>query len=187
MKYLALILTLTFSLPAIAANWMQPDNLGPGFELQKSCEASGMRCQQVDGLNLDALKTVVEVVDDLQDPIWEARSNVTICEGPEDCFAKIPTLCPEGYQAFANIGFSEVYCTRILGYNQKSQLKIVEDAAKIALLAAEKAALEAKAKARADALARIESLETDLDSASTVTALKLQLKRILADLRTALK
>ena len=182
MRYVLFL--LLFPSLALADNWMRPEQLGPGFELKESCEIGGFYCQKVDGLNFQALKTEPELVDDLSKPIWEAKSNVQACAGLEDCQSKLSGLCIEPYQPIIAENLQEVYCTRILGYEKKTQLKIVEDAAKIAQLQQEAAAAQAKAALQAAAQTRIDALDVQakLQGATTVATLRAALQEVLGDL-----
>jgi hypothetical protein len=69
--------------------------------------------------------------------------------------------CDEGYNAYVNEDKTEVYCTKLTGYQKKMIDKLVEDAALKAAYEAEKAAKEQakvdKAAKKAAAKERIKS------------------------------
>ena len=102
-----------------------------------------------DGINMAFAKIEQIEVDDTSKPIYEAKSNVQACEGQADCFEKkdkeycsdienvegetvnvCTSYCGQfgsGLIAFIDENYSEVYCTKIIGYKQKKIDKLVED------------------------------------------------------------
>ena len=182
MRYLLFFLFLAE--PAIAENWMRPAELGRGFQLKASCEAGGAKCQKVDGLNLEALKTETIFVDDLAKPVYGDRINVTDCT-PEECETKAVDLCVEPYQAFVSLDQAFVYCEKIIGYEKKPEVIIVEDKAKALEIQQAEAAGKAKALALAAAQARLDNLDIQAEISSapnSVAGLRVLLDKIMPDL-----
>lgn len=182
MRFILFLLLL--SEPAIAENWMRPLEIGRGFQLKESCEASGVKCQQVDGLNLEALKTETIFVDDLAKPVYGDRINLTDCT-PEDCEMKTIDLCVEPYQAFVSLDQSSVYCEKVIGYEKKPEIIIVEDKAKALEIQQTEAAGKAKALALAAAQARLDNLDIQAEISSapnSVAGLRALLGKIMPDL-----
>ena len=131
----------------------------------KSCkELPNEQCFCFKGFVLKASKLVDNMVDDVENPIWEAKSNVLACSDEADCLEKEASHeCPNSYQIFRAKDNSEVYCTRIVAYEQKVEgKKLVHDSAK---LAAHKAAQEQR---RLDIIAKKEQDEQMRSQAKTV-------------------
>ena len=90
------------------------------------------------------LPTLQDVlVDDLEKPIRD-KTNVTACEGEEACRVALESLeCEEKY---INESYSEAYCSKVTGYEQKFSHKIaVVDQVKLS-----------QKQAKQDAIAQIE-------------------------------
>ena len=90
------------------------------------------------------LTTLQDVlVDDLEKPIRD-KTNVTACEGEEACQLALESLeCEEKY---INESYTEVYCSKVTGYEQKFSHKIaVVDQVKLS-----------QKQARENAIAQIE-------------------------------
>lgn len=113
----------------IAANWMPVSGIQSGkmegYSLQSDCVAQ--KAEQCIDVGEEpavveegfvSLEDVFE--DDLSSPIWEAKSEVEACEGEEDCRLKLVSkFCEQEKKSFISEDFTEVYCTQIVGYNQK--------------------------------------------------------------------
>lgn len=125
----------------IAANWMPVSGIQSGkmegYSLQSDCVTQkAEQCidvgeePQVVEAGLVSLEDVLE--DDLSSPIWEAKSEVEACEGEEDCRLKLAAkLCQDERTSLINETFTEVYCTQVVGFNQKvgSKKLIIDTAA----------------------------------------------------------
>jgi len=122
----------------------------PVFRLQEKCEAHYKKaCFDITSKDIKYNKVKQVDVDDTSKPIYEAKSNVQACEGQADCFEKkdkeycsdienvegetvnvCTSYCGQfgsGLIAFIDENYSEVYCTKIIGYKQKKIDKLVED------------------------------------------------------------
>lgn len=72
--------------------------------------------------------------DDTTKPIYSAKTKVSPCAGAADCYAVMgEDYCdtePEGYRSYINEEYTEVYCSKITGFNKKIVIKLVEDEVK---------------------------------------------------------
>jgi len=157
MKKLFLMLTLCFCLDSFADSYMSGSHvagvkLGTAglmqYKSEQICEASeGEACYRIDGKNL-MLDTVQSVmVPDYSSPLFESKSKISPCTNATTCAAvNQPGYCDsQGPNHFSVVAgdFSEVYCTRRTGFNQKAEDQLVRDpalqAAQDAVHAAEEA------------------------------------------------
>jgi len=123
----------------------------PVFRLKDKCEAHyKSECFDITGKPIAYNKVKQIELDDTSKPIYEAKSNVQACEG-QACYQLIQPVCedevctnycPDTYQAYVNETQTEVYCTKLTGYQKKNIDKLVEDAALKAAYEAELAAKE---------------------------------------------
>lgn len=164
MKFSILIFSLVIFGQAQADNWMRPQELAQGlsrgFELKETCELGGNVCQQVDGLDLEALKIEILKSDDLSKPLYEAKTNLTQCETREACdeARAVEGYCPQTHFSVTNetgSGGWEAYCTRLVGYEKQQKPVIADDQEK---KTARQAEMQARSKAAAAKAARREAL-----------------------------
>lgn len=138
----------------------------------KTVYTSEGKCKK---LHVDCIEMKIESVlsdYDIQDemidgdPIYSAATNSTVCSGEEDCYSKLESLVcdDETYSKFINQDYTQLYCTKILDYEQitsgkkilvlnqaKKDARLAEKAIKDAEKAAKKAAKDA-AKEKIDKL-----------------------------------
>ena len=89
-------------------------------------------------------------VDDLEKPIRN-KTQVQACEGQEPCQVALEALTceEEGAESFINESYTEVYCSKITGYEQKYSHKVaVVDADKLAHKEAKQDAIRQIAEAK---------------------------------------
>lgn len=151
----------------------------------------GEPCYCYDGVDfsISELKEVTEeqCVNDIEKPIWEKKSQVEKCDGEKDCQEKLLVLRCEDGRGFIDENFSEIYCTKLLGYEQKCSTvtynKLQVDPSKKAKHDADVERLKGEAQAKRDAQAlRVQKIKDfDLNSANTIAKLKELLKEIQED------
>ena len=77
-----------------------------------------------------------EMVDDPDSPIWGTRSMVESCAGEVECKAQASAkACVDGRESFYNEEYSETWCNKITGYNQKTtgrKIVVVDEVKKAA-------------------------------------------------------
>lgn len=119
------------------------------------------QCLCYDGIQWEGAELVDNYVDDITKPIYEAKSNVTLCSGEEACRLALSELvCLNETQGYIDALFTEVYCTKVIGYEQMLDgKKLVNDSVKMAAWETKKAEQEAKRQERLD---RINQLKTKL-------------------------
>jgi hypothetical protein len=78
----------------------------------------------------DKYKVSVIQVDDKEKPIYDSKSNITACNGLDDCYSKIVNLCVSSKYPVVNPNFLEVYCTKVINYEKKNKSILVLDAVK---------------------------------------------------------
>lgn len=142
MKKLFLILTITFSANSFSALWI-PDNFvgveqTGQFRLglnKKKCEKKNapLKCSKLKKrYNHKYFKLIDEMVNDYDNPI-NSKNEAEACADQAECEAKnlIKSCLDSDGRALMAADFSEIYCSKVTGYNQKlSGRKIVaEDAA----------------------------------------------------------
>lgn len=151
MKIIILIL-ISFSVSA--SNWVPiskiQDKSPAGYQMENDCRKTGEQCLDVGDepeivkLGLFSLEDVMG--NDGDKPIWGSRSLISPCSGEEDCKAKaLAKSCIDGREPYYNAEYSEVWCNKITGYQQKVVGKSIS--IKQAELAAYKAQLQAQAQA----------------------------------------
>lgn len=101
-----------------------------GYLDKTVCEAKeGQECFDMEGKDGDITEVSVVQVDDLSKPIYAAKSEIEVCAGFDDCFAKQSAkVCPD--LKFINAEYTEVYCTSLTGYQKKDQKVLVENPTK---------------------------------------------------------
>ena len=173
MRYLILIF-ITTSLFAARGNYLSKDVINSGdttgkpvYRLKDKCEAHyKQECFDITSKPVHYNKVIQVDVDDTDKPIY-SKENITACNGEVDCYDAIAPVCtpiintnsfatfadevcveycedfPE-HQAIVSADFTEVYCTKHIGYQKKNIDKLVEDATLKAAYDAEQAAKEQK-------------------------------------------
>ena len=150
MKYLLLISTFLIS-PVASANWISEDGLSDlhagntykVYRTKKGCKKrETSKCYKKENKNLNYHVAKLVDVDDIEKPIYEAKSKVQSCSDKNDCFSKVSANCSgdplvcvhycesESVDHFIVVAkdYSEVYCTKLVGYKQKKERRLVEDA-----------------------------------------------------------
>ena len=135
------LITLLFFIAFSAqADWVKQSDFNScevvGYYDRHTCEnTNSSECVKLPsnygeacGLLQETLQDVY--IDDLSKPLRD-KTNVTSCEGEQACQASLESLeCEEKY---INESYSEVYCSKITGYEQKYSHKIaVVDTDKLA-------------------------------------------------------
>ncbi len=153
MKHLIIFL-ISFS--AMASNWMplsQIQSQGTqGYQLESDCRRYGEQCLDVGdepGVVKLGFYNLNDVMgDDTTKPIWGVRSLIEACSGDHDCRAKaLAKVCVDGREPYYNAEYSEVWCNKITGYEQKVVGKSFS--VKTQELAAHKSQLQAIAQSEA--------------------------------------
>lgn len=152
----------------VSANLIETDAI-TSFASLSDCEAHyDTTCIRIpDGYNSAYHVAKDEMTDDLSSPIWATRSMIEACIDETDCKARASALkCVDGRTAYYNETFTEVWCNKIIGYNQKPTGRkiVVEDAAK-------KAAYLAAEQVKKDRQAAIDRKKADINFGNTVVAL----------------
>lgn len=123
---------------------------------KERCEAAGKgECFDISKCELSECKIGAEEVDDLSKPLYKAKSKVVACADKKDCIMKAQPVCDEGGKNCVqhcpvdeNLIFSkdwtELYCTKLVGYEKKLVRKMVVDEVKKAAKQAAKDAAIAK-------------------------------------------
>jgi len=128
------------------------------------------KCFDITGKPIQYNKVIQIEVDDTSKPIY-SKENINACNGEVDCYDAIAPACtpivntnsfatvadevcveycedfPE-HAAIVSADFTEVYCTKLVGYQKKYFDKLVEDAALKAAYEQEKADKEAEKVAK---------------------------------------
>lgn len=151
---------LTWSTFAKAQNFMRYEDveagLVRGFQLESDCTKENKLCFNADSTpDLDTKSSRPIQVDDLDKPIYSAASNITVCQGHNECYALLPTLCTSPALPFyrmTSMTAFEAYCATITGYEQKQVYELFVDSNKVS----QKATKNAQ---RLAALTRQESVE----------------------------
>lgn len=118
-----------------AENWMPISEIKTGnaktvYMNQSDCEKISP-CVDVTGKDVATHDVVIENVDDTTRPIYAAKSDIWICDGETDCYNKLAVkTCPS--EKFVNAEFTEVYCTSVVGYEQKEVEVLQENPTKVA-------------------------------------------------------
>jgi len=137
----------------------------PVFRLKDKCEAHyKSECFDITGKPIQYNKVIQIEVDDTSKPIY-SKENINACNGEVDCYDAIAPACtpivntnsfatvadevcveycedfPE-HAAIVSADFTEVYCTKLIGYQKKNIDKLVEDESLKAAYEAELAAKE---------------------------------------------
>ena len=102
------------------------------YAYQADCEkAEGEACYKINGKNLQYHAVSDFEVDDLDKPLWSPKEAVEQCYSQSDCRAKLEdkdcSSSGEGYQKFINQDYTELYCTKIVGYNKRIEKRLAED------------------------------------------------------------
>ena len=126
-----LILISMFSINVHGQNWFPVGKAGAnrGYESQILCQSTEQYfCYDVSNKNVATHKVKQVEVDDLTKPTFEAKSKITVCESEQDCFEKMgDDYCPETHFAIVSEDFTEVYCTKQVGYEKKLEDQLLED------------------------------------------------------------
>lgn len=91
------------------------------YPLAVSVSCSGACVEIKKSFKCETHELVDQMIDDPSSPIYEAKSNVVSCLDEADCLTKeAAQVCDSqnGYFVVRVADNSEVYCTKLLGYNQ---------------------------------------------------------------------
>lgn len=114
MKILILVSLVSFSV--MASNWVPISKIqshsSQAFQIESDCKSrSQEECLDVgDEPEIVSLGFVTEVKDS-----YSAQSEIEICDGQEDCQAKLEQKSCEDGQAFIDAEYSKIYCSKYLG------------------------------------------------------------------------
>lgn len=198
MKYMLVILFATFA----HAGWYFPVgkvDAKVGYASKSKCEnVESVKCFKIDAEVTPETHVVVDVeVDDKKKPLYAPKEATLACAGSSDCRIKIKQACtgsgvdrvclsycknaglPDDYFPYISSDFSEVYCTRVSGYEKKWVKKLKEDAAKKAAKLAEKQAEKDAKKDKKDRKKRLKDLRKKVKDLSVEKDLKDMLKDII--------
>ena len=149
---------LLTSLTAFAGNYFPVGKVGDNKTVYKSkdkCErVEEVVCYDITGKDLRYWEVGVVNVDDLTRPIYEVKTAVTPCDGEIECGdLNTVSYCVDNGQtadhiAIINESYTEIYCTRLVGYQQKGVTRLVENASNKTAADAEDAAKEAEKVSR---------------------------------------
>lgn len=132
MKFLILFL-ISFNLYANYIPESQVESCGPKTVWLKS-KKCGDNCIKINkNYNCNYSELADEMINDIEKPIWAIRSMVEVCSGQLDCEQKVSDkACIDGRHALTNAEFTETWCNKITGYQQKLSGRkiIVENATK---------------------------------------------------------
>lgn len=136
------------------ASWVNWPDLTTVYSTNANCLSANPQgdCLAIpEGAIGAVLEKVAEMTDDLNSPQWEAASQVTACVGQEACQTALEELiCSSGeHQKFIDAEFTQVYCTKILGYDQVATGRFIlqENADQKAAYLAVQAAIDAQESA----------------------------------------
>lgn len=153
MVKLILIFTTLFSVQAMSGFYypVGKGGINSGSSSIEMCkEKSGQDCYDISGKNLEYWELKDTQVDDLSKPLYKTRYKLTTCSDELDCSEKLgklddPSTYCDGDDSISTSKNSgglpgwSFYCTSIIGYEKKTEKKLVLNEEK-------KAAYEAKAK-----------------------------------------
>lgn len=123
-----ILITLLISFSALASNWMPISKIesksSQAYQLELDCLKTGEQCIDVGSepyaisLGFGILTPILE--DDFENPIWGSRSMIVKCADETDCIAIHETReCVDGRTSFYSVDDLEVWCNKIVGYQQK--------------------------------------------------------------------
>ncbi|MBE9542511.1 MAG: hypothetical protein IMF01_09350 [Proteobacteria bacterium] len=192
MRFLILFL-ICFNISA--SQWIPLDSVGIEQVGQFNILPTKARCEKINSrscseiighYNYRTFSAADEMINDASKPKHEAASNITACVDADDCSLKLADqLCESntGHYALINAESTEVYCTKVVGYDQKPSGRkiVIEDAAKKTVNDASILASDNSKKAYRDSLI---SILIDLDAGKTLTPVQTSkvLKHALKDL-----
>jgi hypothetical protein len=146
MRYLVLILMFSVLCLAGKGNYFPVSVINSKETMEKKlfrkkadCEAFYSEdCFDITSKDLAYYDANDYEVDDYSKPKYAAKKKVQSCSDAESCFGLIQTVddvmyCAsegEGYFAIVAEDYSEVYCTKITGYDKKTIYKLEENAEK---------------------------------------------------------
>jgi len=146
MKYLFLIL---FSITAQASNFIPVSSIinsnGAGYSLLSDCQkASGENevCVDIADQPISTYEVYTYQVDDETKPNF-SKNNIEICLSIEDCQEKIKTKSCLNSEYPIFTPELELYCTKIISYEQKTMKSIRQSATLLSAYIAQKALKEA--------------------------------------------
>jgi hypothetical protein len=114
-----LILFVCLNASANVVNWPSLSTVYSSQSICRDANPEGDCLAIPSGSIPQALEKVAEMIDDPFSPQWEAASQVTECEGEEACQTALLALTCEGNrEKFIDAEFTQVYCTKIVGYDQ---------------------------------------------------------------------
>lgn len=157
MKFLILLL-ISFNLYANYIPESQVESCGPKTVWLKPGKC-GENCIKIDkDYNCNYSELADEMINDQEKPIWATRSMVESCSGQADCEQKVSDKeCVDERWALTNAEFTETWCNKITGYEQKLSGRkiIVENATKKAAYESSKATNDATEAGIQTAIKRI--------------------------------
>jgi len=111
--------------------------------------------------------------DDLSNPNYEAASQIDPCSGKDNCLSLLAAKsCGPNMLKFANKEYTQIYCTKILSYQQKVVSKsLTVNATKKAVRDAKK---QAKLDAKAAKKASLNAIKAKMISGQDPTAAELR-------------
>lgn len=159
------LILLIFAL-SIEASYYLPEDFSKIYDNNKKlCESeSELNCYEYDtSLRRSDVSVVPKIVDDLTKPNYEAKSNITLCDGIEDCYKKSDGLCDIDHFFVIKFDFTEVYCTKVVSYDQKEIQVIEEDTAKKLLRLGKETAIEKENNQHKENIDQLKSVLQSLD------------------------
>ena len=141
-----LTLCLTFlSLTASAENWLNDSKIlsssSEAHSLKKECERiSGEKCYELGSYPSSVYSRGQIEVDDYSKPNY-TKSQIEPCDDQAECdliFAS--KACPSDRTLIKNYDQLQVYCSKLIGYEKKSENTIVLDQAKVQVWQAQETA-----------------------------------------------
>lgn len=125
---------MLISITSFGENWTSISKLGTNqaFQLKSECErVTGSECFDLGDLPQSVYSVSMIEVDDLNKPIY-SKEDVQTCIDNEDCDAKfLVILCTDNHSyPIKNYDLLQVYCTKVVGYEQKKKDVISLDSVK---------------------------------------------------------
>lgn len=128
-----ILLLSLLSLSVHAENWVSIPELGTNqaHQMKSDCERNGQECFDIGELPHSVYSVTQIDVDDYNKPIY-SKSQVSICESIEDCDAKFVALVciDKDESSIKNYDLLQVYCSKVVGYEQKKKDVISLDSVK---------------------------------------------------------
>lgn len=132
-----LLMSTTFSISAYGY-FVNLDSCSHGhgsdmFSHKDNCEkTTGSQCVEFNGGSCSVQKLVSEELEDKSNPIYAFPSDSEPCSDKDSCIKILESKkCREFYQSFINEDYSQVYCTKIDGYEKITVHKLEIDEQKL--------------------------------------------------------